>query len=227
MIDRQLEAEAMDTVAEAREYDVMDHTAVNVRFVADLLDVVRRLGPLNLDERFVIDVGTGTARIPIELCRAVPSVRVVAIDLANEMLRVARRNVLSAGLTSRVSLQRARATALPFRDASAPVVVSNSLIHHLPRPAGAFAEVARIVTPGGVVFVRDLFRPTSPASVDRLVDTYAAGATPHQRQLLADSLRAALTVDEVREAIRGLPFAQVSLAETSDRHWTLAAVRAV
>jgi hypothetical protein len=62
--------------------------------------------------------------------------------------------------------------------------------------------------------------------IDQLVDTYAAGATAHQRQLLGDSLRAALTLDDVREAIRGLPLAQVSLTATSDRHWTLAAVRA-
>jgi ubiquinone/menaquinone biosynthesis C-methylase UbiE len=150
----------------------------------------------------------------------------VAVDLAREMLRVGRENVFSAGLTARVALQLARATALPFRDACSPVVISNSLIHHLPDPAGAFVELARIVSPGGILFVRDLFRPASPVVIDQLVDTYAAGATTHQRQLLGDSLRAALTLDEVREAIKGLPLAQVSLTTTSDRHWTLAAVRA-
>jgi ubiquinone/menaquinone biosynthesis C-methylase UbiE len=226
MIDRQLEAEAMDTVAEAREYDLMDHAVVNARFVEDLLDAVVRFGRPDLREQFVVDVGTGTARIPIELCRARPSVRVVALDLAHEMLRVARQNVSLAGLRSQVALQRARATALPFRDACAPVVISNSLIHHLPHPDGAFVEIARILSSGGVLFVRDLFRPGSSSAADQLVDMYAAGATPHQRQLLADSLRAALTVDEVRDAIRGLPLTSVSLMATSDRHWTLAALRA-
>jgi ubiquinone/menaquinone biosynthesis C-methylase UbiE len=96
----------------------------------------------------------------------------------------------------------------------------------LPDPPTAFVELARILSPGGILFVRDLFRPASPAVIDQLVDTYAAGASAHQRQLLADSLRAALTLAEVHEAIRGLPFAQVSLAATSDRHWTLTAVRA-
>jgi ubiquinone/menaquinone biosynthesis C-methylase UbiE len=225
MIDRQLEAEAMDTAEEAREYDLMDHATVNARFVTDLLDAVTRLGRPDLDGRFLVDVGTGTARIPIEFCRAQPAGRVVAVDLAHEMLRVARENVSSAGVTARVALQLARVTALPFRDACSPVVVSNSLIHHLPDPPLAFKELARIVSRGGMLFVRDLFRPASLAVIDQLVDTYAAGATAHQRQLLADSLRAALTLDEVREAIRGLPFAQVSLAATSDRHWTLAALR--
>ena len=228
MIDRQLEAEAMDTAEEAREYDLMDHDMVNARFVADLLDASARLRRPDQDQdrSFVVDVGTGTARIPIALCRVRRVGCVAAVDLAYEMLQVARENVASAQLSSRVQLQLARATALPFRDACSPVVVSNSLIHHLPDPAGAFREMSRVVSPGGILFVRDLFRPASLSTVDQLVDTYAGGATAHQRQLLADSLRAALTLEEVREATRGLPFAQMSLAATSDRHWTLAAVRA-
>src|SRR5262245_25893410 len=177
MIDRQLEVEAMDTVEEAREYDLMDHTTVNARFVADALDAVARLGGADLRGRFVVDVGTGTARIPLEFCRVLPSGRVVAVDLAHEMLRVARENVQSAGLGTRVALQMARATALPFRDACSPLVMSNSLIHHLPEPSPAFRELVRVVSPGGVLFVRDLFRPESSAEIDRLVDAYAAGAT--------------------------------------------------
>jgi len=105
------------------------------------------------------------------------------------------------------------------------MVVSNSLIHHLPDPPAAFQELARVVAPGGLLFVRDLFRPESQSEVDWLVNTYAAGATDRQRQLLGDSLRAALTLEEVRAATRGLPFSHVTLAATSDRHWTLAAVR--
>jgi ubiquinone/menaquinone biosynthesis C-methylase UbiE len=204
----------------------MDHTTVNARFVTDVLEAMARLGRPNVRPHLVIDVGTGTARIPIEFCRVQPASRVVAVDLAREMLRVARENVASAGLMARVALQLARATALPFRDACSPVVVSNSLIHHLPDPSRAFVELARIVSRGGILFVRDLFRPASLAVIDQLVDTHAAGATTHQRQLLADSLRAALTLDDVRQAIRGLPFAEVSLTATSDLHWTLAAVRA-
>jgi ubiquinone/menaquinone biosynthesis C-methylase UbiE len=226
VIDRQLEVEAMDTAEEAREYDLMDHTVVNARFVTDGLDAAAGLGRLDLRGQFVVDVGTGTARIPIEFCRAHPAGRVVAVDLAGEMLHVGRKNVLAAGLTTRIALQRARVTALPLRDGCSPLVLSNSLIHHLPDPPRAFVELVRIVSRGGILFVRDLFRPPSPAVVAQLVDTYAAGATEHQRRLLADSLGAALTLEEVREAIRGLPFEHVSLTETSDRHWTLVAVRA-
>lgn len=226
MIGRQLEPEAMDTVEDATEYDAMDHSAVNARFVADFLLAIGRVGRASAGRDVVIDVGTGTARIPIELCQARPGVRVIAIDLAGEMLNVARRNVSSALLADRIALQAARVTALPFRDGSSPMVISNSLIHHLPDPAAAFRELARIVARDGIVFVRDLFRPASQVEVERLVDAHASDATPSQRQLLADSLRAALTLEEVAGAIAGLPLSPISLSHTSDRHWTLVAVRA-
>ena len=225
MVERVLEPEAMDSADEADEYDRMDHAAVNAAFVADLLSAVASASHSRLRDGFVIDVGTGTARIPVELCRRESSCRVVGVDLALEMLRVGRQNVTDAGLTGRVSLQHARVTALPFRDACAPVLMSNSLIHHLPDPAAAFGEMYRVAAPGGVVFVRDLFRPASRSELDHLVRVHAAAATPAQRQLFADSLHAALTLDEVRGIVGTLPFSTASVEATSDRHWTLVAIR--
>ena len=91
MLSRVLEPEVMDTPEEARDYDAMDHAAVNRAFVADFLAVWDGRDP-------ILDVGTGTAQIPIELCRQSPTARVVAIDLAEHMLRVGRDNVRRAGL---------------------------------------------------------------------------------------------------------------------------------
>lgn len=225
MIERVLEPEAMDSPDEAREYDLMDHVSVNAAFVADLLAVAGGADHSLSRTGLILDLGAGTARIPIVLCGEAVAPKVVAIDLAHEMLLVGSYNVAEARCTSRIALLRARVGALPFRDASVPMVVSNSLIHHLPDPAAALKEVCRVAAPGGVVFIRDLFRPASRAELDRLVSVYAASATARQRQLFADSLHAALTVDEVREIVATLPLAKVSVEATSDRHWTLAATR--
>jgi len=212
----------MDSADEAREYDLMDHVSVNAAFVADLLARVGR--SLSRDD-VVLDVGTGTARIPITLCGADAACKVVGVDLAHAMLLVGRDNVIDASLTSRIALWRARADALPCRDALFPIVASNSLIHHLPDPAAAMKEACRVAAPGGIVFMRDLFRPASELELDRLVRVHAATATPAQRQLFADSLHAALTVDEVRDIVAALPFRAASVDATSDRHWTLSATR--
>ncbi len=117
-LSRVLELEAMDTLEEALAYDAIDHTEVNRQFVGDLLDRLPGSGP-------VLDLGTGTARIPIELCREEPEAEVVAIDLARAMLQVASDNVRDSGWTGG-SRSNERMRSLPYADGSFPVVISNS-----------------------------------------------------------------------------------------------------
>src|SRR5207253_5550453 len=99
MLPRVLEPEVMDSASEAVDYDAMDHSTVNRVFVEDFLAVWDGGEPL-------LDVGTGTAQIPIELCRRSAAAQVVAIDLAEEMLRVGRDNVNRAGFAERITLDR-------------------------------------------------------------------------------------------------------------------------
>jgi ubiquinone/menaquinone biosynthesis C-methylase UbiE len=224
MLARVLEPEVMDTAEEADDYDTMDHGAVNAKFCEDLL-AEGAVGPA------VLDVGTGTALIPIELCSRVPDVRVVAVDLAEHMLSVAARNVARAKVQDRVMLERADAKKLPYPKGSFQTVVSNSIIHHIPEPGDALAEIRRVTAPGGRVFIRDLNRPASDEAVDRLVSIYE-GKPPadparhrswaHQRDLLRASLKAALTIDEIEELARSAGMSGALVRMTSDRHWTLA-----
>jgi len=213
MLPRVLEPEVMDTAEEARDYDSMDHTGVNRIFVADFLAVWKGRNP-------ILDVGTGPVQIPIELCRQHPSARVTAIDLAEEMLAVGRRNIERAGLADRIQIERVDAKALPYRDASFAAVLSNSIVHHIPEPGKVLAEMVRVLEPAGVLFVRDLLRPDDAETLGRLVDLHAAGANDHQRRMFADSLRAALTLGELRSLIAGLGFDPATVQQTTDRHWT-------
>ena len=138
MLPRVLEPEVMDTPEEARDYDSMDHSAVNALFVQDFL----REGPLMGK---VLDLGTGTAQIPIELCRREPRANCVAVDLAAEMLALAKRNVAAAGLGERVELRLADGKRLPFTDSEFFAVMSNSIVHHIPEPATALAEFLQAI----------------------------------------------------------------------------------
>jgi ubiquinone/menaquinone biosynthesis C-methylase UbiE len=219
MLSRILEPEVMDTEQEARDYNSMDHSEVNRVFVDDLL-LAATNAELPLAAAEMLDLGTGTAQIPIELCRRTAGVRVVAIDLADEMLKLARRNVEAAGLQDRIRLQRVDGKRLPYADGMFAAVISNSIVHHIPRPRDVLAEALRVVRPGGMIFIRDLLRPPDDATVRYMVDIYAAGANDHQRFLLDASLRAALSLDEIRELAVSLGFAPDSVRATSDRHWT-------
>src|SRR5229473_526054 len=99
MLPRVLEPEVMDSAQEARDYDAMDHSQVNRVFVADFLSFWAGGGN-------ILDVGAGTAQIPIELCRHHATVNVIAIDLAENMLRVGEDNVRRAGYSERIELKR-------------------------------------------------------------------------------------------------------------------------
>lgn len=202
----------------------MDHRQVNEVFVTDLLAAAGRRR-VTLGE--VVDLGAGTAQIPIELCRRASAVRVLAIDAAESMLQIAARNVRAAGLNERIVLRRADAKKLPLADAAAACVISNSIVHHIPHPSDVLAEAVRVLAPAGLVFFRDLMRPVDEPSLCRLVDRYAAGANERQRDMFAASLAAALTLDEIRAEVAALGFEPQSVQATSDRHWTWAALKGV
>lgn len=227
MLPRILEPEVMDTREEALDYDAMDHSEVNRIFVDDFLSSLQAaclwaedLG--NRSKRLtVLDVGTGTAQIPIELSRRSIPCKITAIDLSAEMLKVAARNVADAGLEQNIVLERIDAKTLPYKNASFDAVISNSIVHHIPEPVHALREMIRVLSPGGALFVRDLLRPADRKTLDQLVATYAGDENQHQQQMLHDSLNAALTLREIRQLLNDLDKPVEWIVKTSDRHWTI------
>jgi ubiquinone/menaquinone biosynthesis C-methylase UbiE len=232
MLLRTLEPEVMDSDDDAREYDAMDHRAVNAQFVTDLEVALTNWSlkppcPRDAAPFRILDLGAGTAQIPIELARRAPDVDVTAIDAAESMLKLARKNVAAAGLLNRIELIQADAKRLPFDSAAFSVVVSNSIVHHIAEPRVVIGEAVRVTMPGGLLFHRDLVRPNDETQLIHLVGAYAGDATPYQRKLFADSLRAALTLGEVQQLVAEFGFSMGTVRMSSDRHWTWAAIKKV
>ena len=225
MLKRVLEPEVMDTPEEAVDYDAMDHTEVNRVFVDDFLAALS-VGQALPDALNVLDAGTGTAQIPIELASRrtlAAGLVITATDLAEEMLKVAAENVAAAGMSDAIQLERVDCKAMPFGDASFDAVMSNSIVHHIPEPVAVFREMWRVLKPGGLLFVRDLLRPDDEATLNGLVETYAGDENEHQQKMFRESLHAALSIDEVTSILDQLDIPGDELRQTTDRHWTLAA----
>ncbi len=227
MLPRTLEPEVMDAPDDAADYEAMDHRTVNTRFVDDLLAAgledcrqsydPEREDPPSID---VLDLGTGTAQIPILLCQRDLHLRVIAVDAAYEMLHLAKVNVEIAGLRDAIQLDMGDCKELAYANGLFDAVMSNSIIHHIPEPLAVLREAVRVCRAGGLLFIRDLARPDSTDMVEYLVQQYAGTENAHQQQLFRDSLHAALTVDEVRTLVGELGFAPETVQMTSDRHWT-------
>jgi len=220
-LERTLEPEVMESAEEAKSYDAMDHGDVNRCFVDDFLESIGELSFTPQD--IIVDLGTGTAQIPLELSQRLPQAPAVfACDLSIEMLQVAAQNIIAAGQQNVIVPVYASARELPVPDASCSHLISNSIIHHIPHPEELFREVRRIAAPGASIFFRDLLRPATDVEVEQLVRRWAAEANSHQQQMFRESLHAALTPQEVSELLASVGFSETWVTQTSDRHWTIA-----
>lgn len=213
-MERVLEPEVMDSWSEAVEYDSMDFLEVNIAFAE------RAIACLPKSKGMVLDVGTGTARIPILIAQQQPGWKIIAIDLSKNMLKIGDNNIKKAGVNQQIELALVDAKALPYKDHQFDLVISNSIVHHLADPLLFFHELKRVLKPGGGIFMRDLQRPENKAARDRLVQEYAEGCNPHQKQLFRDSLQAAFTLEEIQEIVYRAGLEDLKIYTSSDRHWT-------
>ena len=214
MLHRVLEPEVMNDRNEAVEYNEMDHKTINRSFVSDLL----ASSQLGID---CLDLGTGTALIPIELCQRDQEIRVMASDASTVMLELARYQLEINNLTNRIQLHLGDAKKLIFESNFFDTVMSNSLVHHLPTHESFLLEAVRVLRPNGLLFIRDLSRPENLEQLDFLVSTYAANENESSQQMLRQSLQAALSLTEIRELAIAAGLPADCVAMTSDRHWTL------
>ncbi|MBD2040868.1 class I SAM-dependent methyltransferase [Microcoleus sp. FACHB-672] len=212
-MQRVLEPEVMDTWEEAIEYDAMDFTEVNTAFAQSAVEIGPPAG-------LILDAGTGTARIPILISQMRPQWQIIGIDLSKNMLQVGSKNVEKAGLQSQIQLELVDAKKLPYPDHHFDMVISNSIVHHLPDPLPFFREIKRLLKPAGAIFIRDLFRPADEKIMDMLVNSYAADCNAHQKKLFRDSLNAAFTLEEVNQIVKDAGFKDVKVYPSSNRHWT-------
>jgi len=215
MLPRTLEPEVMDTEEDAEEYGAMDFTEPNTRFAEAALELIH-----DVPEPIVLDIGTGTAEIPLLMLARHPRLRIVAVDMADSMLRYAKRIADAHGHAGRLELRKLDAKALDLPDARFDLVMSNSLVHHIPEPAAVFREIARVARAGAAILVRDLFRPESREIAREMVERVVGEASEKQRGLFFDSLCAALTLDEVRDLTVRAGLVDLDIAIISDRHWT-------
>jgi ubiquinone/menaquinone biosynthesis C-methylase UbiE len=212
-MNRILEPEYMDTPDESSEYDAMDHTEVNAAFV-------ERLHELGVHGN-VIDLGTGPGQIAIAIAESAEDLHVLGIDAAATMLTIAEKRKAASTAAQRIEFRQGNAKHLDLDDHSFDAVVSNTVLHHIPDPVEFLREAGRLLKPGGVLLIRDLFRPETPEDVAAIVNKHGEGQSALSLQLFRASLHAALTQEELRAAALEAGLEAFEITQDSDRHMSL------
>ena len=128
------------------------------------------------------DLGCGTGQLTAHLAPFVA--HVIGVDESAAMLQAAKKRLHGF---DNVDLRRGELEALPIDDRRLDAAALMLVLHHLPEPAKALAEVARVLKPGGRVLLVDM-QPHDRESYRQQMGHVWLGFSEAQiRQLLADA----------------------------------------
>ena len=145
----------------APRYDLLNHLLSGGLDVRWRTRAIRALALAGGES--VLDLCTGTADLAIAAATSSqPAGRVVGIDFAGEMLRLGLGKLAQKGLSDRVHLVRGDATRIPLASGSIDAAAVAFGIRNVQEPERAFADVFRVLRPGGRFAILEFGVPRLP-----------------------------------------------------------------
>lgn len=122
----------------------------------------------------VLDLGSGAGiDLIIAAKKVVPAGRVIGVDMTDAMIEKARASIAAAGLAN-VEIRKGFIEELPVDSASVDWVISNCVINLSPDKPRVFAEIARVLKPGGQMRVSDIVVRELPEAVRKSAALYSS-----------------------------------------------------
>jgi arsenite methyltransferase len=151
----------------------------------------------------VLDLGSGGGiDVLLSARRVGPSGKVYGLDMTDEMLTLARRNVAQAGAANAEFL-RGHIEAIPLPDGAVDVIISNCVINLSGDKPAVFAESFRVLRPGGRFGVSDILADDDLAEAERL-----------ERGRPVGCLAGVLSFTEYRDGLTRAGFTAVTVTPT-------------
>ena len=151
----------------------------------------------------VLDLGSGGGiDVLLSARRVGPSGHAIGVDMTDEMLALARRNAVEAGATN-VEFRKGTIERLPVDDATIDVVISNCVINLASDKRAVFAEIARVLKPGGRVGVSDI-----------VADDLLTAEQRAERGSYVGCIAGALSFREFRTGLRAVGLTDIELVPT-------------
>jgi ubiquinone/menaquinone biosynthesis C-methylase UbiE len=150
----------------------------------------------------VLDIGTGSGRLAIELAKVKSSdFDITALDISPDMLLKAQQKAVKARVEKNVKFVIGSASFLPFADESFDLVISYASLHHWKQPVNVFNEIQRVVKPGGTVIIRDNRRIYDDRLWKFLVWGISCFMSRSRRENWRKVILSSYTIPEIREIL--------------------------
>jgi demethylmenaquinone methyltransferase/2-methoxy-6-polyprenyl-1,4-benzoquinol methylase len=171
----------------APTYDLMNRLmtfGIYKRWRSKTVKTLRSVGAKN-----ILDIATGTGDLAIKIAKDIDGSHVTGVDLSEGMIAVGKTKVEQAGLADRISLAAADALALPFADNSFDAITVAYGVRNFEHLDKGYAEMLRVLRPGGMLCVLELTPPASPL-VKPFYTAYTRGIIPIVGRMLSNDRRA-------------------------------------
>lgn len=134
--------------------------------------------------RRVLDVATGTADLALKIQRTLHPRETIGIDLSAEMLQHGREKIENTGLAPRITLQKADAADLPYRDNSFDAAFVAFGVRNFEDLDAGLSDIRRVLRSGGTLVVLEFSQPrTFP--IKQLYNWYSQHVLPRIGGLLS------------------------------------------
>jgi demethylmenaquinone methyltransferase/2-methoxy-6-polyprenyl-1,4-benzoquinol methylase len=169
--------------------------------------------------KLFLDVAAGTCEVSLDLVRVDPAVRAVAIDFTFPMLARGKIKIGNALQTNRICLALADGLSLPFAEGSFDGATIGFGIRNISDRRKALCEMARVVTPGGVLVVLEFtvpawgrFQPLYRFFLSRILPPVGGLLSKSREayQYLSDSIMRFPRPDVFRKMMEGAGFTAVT-----------------
>lgn len=207
-IPREPDREGIEDAEAVRAYDRVSRWPIFSIERRIMLSALTKYKPQGI----LVDIGCGPGYLAARISRRFPGLRVVGVDISNEMLSTAKRN-WSPDSYPNLEFVMGDAQRLPFPDSAIDFIVSSLSLHHLTNAGIAVREIHRVLKPGGQFLIFDLRRDGTRFFyyILRLGQALAAPAAIRRNNGAVGSFWASYTPAELKDILATVPWQKVQI----------------
>ena len=216
MMDRITEPELMDDEEQVKAYAFAHFSEPHDLFVKTFQEKFPEI--TSSFNEVVLDLGCGPCDVTRRFAKAYKDASFHGVDGSALMLKYGKELNDKENLSHRIKLIETWLPKVELSQQLYHLIISNSLLHHLHNPNILWETIQEHAKPYAHIFVMDLVRPIDEQTVTYLTNEYTANEPEILKSDFENSLRAAFTVEEVRQQLEEAALSNLAVEAISDRH---------